>query len=536
MKQDIQIDMFEVQLGAAILLQFRDSNGAVRVLADAGIHASGYTDEHVHQKLDEIFAEQDGEERRIDLMIGTHYDADHLEGLVPILEDETIEVGQLWLPPVANDVEEASFDTAVGDHQLLAVQFAGENHRESLERYIAEKQNQIGELVEIAGQPDWETSRHWNERSDFERRGPGEFQRTSDEKYLGERLADQLSQLRSQLSALRGTLGDDEPHGGTPITDVVEEIIERPTQIFGPSGFPLGRLEMVDPAERIALARSRLENAPALASTQRRTLMHIRKAAVKDAINATSLYKVVQAAQARGITAQTEIIDDGAPRRFVWKRDKQKFVGARGAVSGSPVLTLLGPSASLVKKHRDRLPRGTYLWMALAARTEIKSITPSNQLSYVARLEHKGQGLLISGDAGFVDFKTGQEPYHPALLESLMPLHVVQVAHHGGANAHFYRVLSAAGMAAQKEHSYFLLSHATDDKYRPSREFRVFVEELRTDADDFSVLFTAQPKSEKVADFRDVVAPASAGPDDRGDVRLVFAKGVWTIEKHFIAV
>lgn len=524
--------MFEVQLGAAILLQFRDTGGVVRVLADAGIHASGYADDHVHQKLEQIFAEQDGEERRIDLMIGTHYDADHLEGLVPILEDKTIEIGQLWLPPVANDVEESSVDTAVGDHQLLAVQFAGENRRDVLQSYITAKQNEIGELVEIAGQPDWETTRHW---SDFESGAQDQFRRSSDEKYL-RGLADEVRQLRRQLSALRGALGDEEPHGGAPLTDDVEESIQRPAQIFGPAGFPWGRLEMVDPSERVALARSLLKNAPALAATQRRTLMHIRKAAVKDAINATSLYKVVQAAQARGITAQTEIIDDGVPRRFVWKRDKQKFIGARGTVSGSPVLTLLGPSTSLVKKHRDRLPRGTYLWMAFAARTEIKSITPSNQLSYVARLEHEGQGLLISGDAGFVDFKTGRSPYHPALLASLMPLHVVQVAHHGGANAHFYRVLSAAGMAAQKEHSYFLLSHATDDKFRPSREFRVFVEELRTDEDDFSVLFTSQPKAEKVAAFRDVVAPASTAPDDRGDVRLVFADGVWTIEKHFIAV
>ena len=39
---DIQIDMFEVQLGAALLLQFRTENkNVVRVLADAGISASG---------------------------------------------------------------------------------------------------------------------------------------------------------------------------------------------------------------------------------------------------------------------------------------------------------------------------------------------------------------------------------------------------------------------------------------------------------------------------------------------------------------
>jgi hypothetical protein len=55
---------------------------------------------------------------------------------------------------------------------------------------------------------------------------------------------------------------------------------------------------------------------------QRRTLAHIRKAALKDTINAASLYKVVVAAKQRKtlVTPQSEIIGDGVPRRFVWQR------------------------------------------------------------------------------------------------------------------------------------------------------------------------------------------------------------------------
>jgi hypothetical protein len=41
----MQIDMFEVQLGAAILLQFTTDDGPIRVLADAGVKASGYEPE-----------------------------------------------------------------------------------------------------------------------------------------------------------------------------------------------------------------------------------------------------------------------------------------------------------------------------------------------------------------------------------------------------------------------------------------------------------------------------------------------------------
>ena len=38
---DIQIDMFDVQLGAAMLLQFTIDGENVRILADAGVKASG---------------------------------------------------------------------------------------------------------------------------------------------------------------------------------------------------------------------------------------------------------------------------------------------------------------------------------------------------------------------------------------------------------------------------------------------------------------------------------------------------------------
>ena len=66
-----------------------------------------------------------------------------------------------------------------------------------------------------------------------------------------------------------------------------------------PDAYPFGHLEELDGKERIALARELLDRAPALAMAQRRTLAHIRKAAVKDAINAASLYKVVVAAKQR---------------------------------------------------------------------------------------------------------------------------------------------------------------------------------------------------------------------------------------------
>ena len=101
----IQVDMFEVQLGAAVLVQFSTPNGPVRVLADAGVKASGYPVDHVHGKLQDAFDSFGDPRRRLDLIIGTHYDEDHLVGLVPIIEDSSISIGEAWMPPVANDTQ-----------------------------------------------------------------------------------------------------------------------------------------------------------------------------------------------------------------------------------------------------------------------------------------------------------------------------------------------------------------------------------------------------------------------------------------------
>ena len=107
----IQVDLFEVQLGASLLLQFRADDGDVmRVLADGG---QGPPID-VHKKLPgALQAFSDG--RRIDLLLGTHYDADHLDGLVPIINDSTIEITEAWLPPVANDVEPHAVDEVLAD-------------------------------------------------------------------------------------------------------------------------------------------------------------------------------------------------------------------------------------------------------------------------------------------------------------------------------------------------------------------------------------------------------------------------------------
>ncbi len=137
----IQVDMFEVQLGAALLLQFRTVRGrTVRILADAGVSASGYPVDHVYKKLRGAFREFGDEDEHLDLIIGTHYDADHLDGLVPIIQDEAIKITEVWLPPVANDSERHASDEPVADHHLLARQLYSDRSRRVLGLYLNMKE------------------------------------------------------------------------------------------------------------------------------------------------------------------------------------------------------------------------------------------------------------------------------------------------------------------------------------------------------------------------------------------------------------
>jgi len=178
-----------------------------------------------------------------------------------------------------------------------------------------------------------------------------------------------------------------------------------------------------------------------------------------------------------------------------------------------------------------------YAAVAFYSLVVLKSITPSNQLSYVMRFSAEDQGILVSGDAGCVDFKPkGRKPYYSDLLKALSPLHVVQVAHHAGNNAHFYRVLKAAQYPTAEPQSFLLLSHATHDRHRPSGEFREFVEHLRQDPEKVSVLFTTQPRPEKISDFASLVHACVGSFAEKGDVRLEFQSGAWEVKKHAIVV
>lgn len=521
----IQVDMFEVQLGAAILLQFETEDGTVRVLADAGVNASGYPRDHVRDKLRSIF----GPRLRLDLIIGTHYDEDHLNGLVPIIEDPNIEIGEAWMPPIADDTESVAVDLPLSIPELLTARLAGENGRAALRIYLGKKRADIEFIQALERNIDGERVPEYSGRTLHQYGNRPKASRN----FMADEVDLDMEFFEAQITS-RYSAEDEIDHGCDQELEpnsTVEKMVEELSTGRTPIHYPLlgwWNLSLAD------LSINVRNEQPHLVEPRLRSLANLRRGAAKDAINANALHDVLKALWNRRVPVRTEVIDDGTPRRYRWSATDRRFILTRSDLDGL-AFDLLGPSKSLVKKHRDRLPVYEASRVALMFAGEIKSITPSNQLSYIGCFRHVKQSILVTGDAGCVDFAASPGAYHPKLLAALKPLHVIQVAHHGGRNAHFYRVLSAAAYPEQPEQSFLLLSHATHDTTRPSDVFHDFLLTTLKLGDDVRLLFTSEPSREKVEDYIAAIHPPVGPPSDRGDVRLLF-DGSWQVVSHAIAL
>jgi hypothetical protein len=454
---------------------------------------------------------------RIDLIVGTHYDADHLEGLVPIIDDSNIEIGEAWLPPVANDSELHALEDAPQEQNFLAHQFASEDTNSALRKYLQSKANLCRRIERVERMAD-----------EYRARPKGESSLATIDLHADDDPGLEFFDAH-KLDAERALGIDGKGHADDPVLEgmVLPSSFGRYASFYPWTG--------TDGLE--ALGQS-WKYRPDRALPESISLAFIRRSTATQAITAISLHKVVLALRKRNIPIRCETIQDGLPRRFIWIRTERRFVPAGQIEGHGPELLLLGPSKGLVKKHWDRLPIGAYANLISYVQLPVRSITPSNQLSYVMRFAFAGQNILVTGDSGFVDFQIGRtRRYHQALIDSLQPLHVVQIAHHAGANAHFYRCLLGSGYRAQDAHSFLLLSHAVDDPHRPSDVFKQFVAQLRSTPEKVTALFTSKPRLTHVQDYRPIISTVKgSAPADCGDVRLTYDTGGWSVIKHSISV
>jgi beta-lactamase superfamily II metal-dependent hydrolase len=556
----IQIDMFEVQLGAALMLQFRLQNGdIVRVLADAGVNKSSrYKREHVYDKLFDdngpksVWTDfSSSKPPKLDLIVGTHYDEDHLNGLIPIIEKLDLEIEEIWLPPVQDDDAKVSIDSVSSGESNLVQRMIADDSGMALKRYVSRRLDLIEEVDKIYKTVSEQFDR--NNDSHVEQLRKIQEWRQNWKKYSKDKLLEDSSSIldffEDQLSYANKMLGQEgQDHAlecqedeDQAFFDVVEKLKYQFHDFPWTSTIGLGRFGIFKDT------LNRQWQSDSIFRSDQIALETIRKSAAKEAINATHLNSVVNAikyrrSKGRNTRIVSESISQGMPRYFRW--NGIKFEEANRPCSSELGFHLMGPSHELISKLHDKLPIGSYLLAYRAANLKSGSVTPSNRLSYVIRFHLNDQAILITGDAGFSDFAPARSTnYYPDLLNLLKPLHVVQIAHHGGNNHHFYQALDAAGMPNQRDWSFLLLSHAFQDASRPRSEFSRFVAQFRNNGqEDVSVLFTSQPLKSKVATILDSIHPAVPASQraNKGDVRLTYpdvrdhCRGgtLWKVQKH----
>jgi len=566
---NIQVDMFEVQLGAALLLQFRLANGdIVRVLADAGVDkASGYPPEHVYSKLfnsdgsaTNVWSAFSNAAPKLDLIIGTHYDADHLRGLIPIIENNSLIIDEIWLPPVQDDDGVVSTASASGGESNLVKRLMTSDSSEVLKRYLTGRLVRIEDVNKI-----YDTGLKQADRQNggnllnhlVEKNRSRQYQKEALHQEILANAQGALEYFEQQRLLASQALGEDDcthaheylEDNNQQFIDAVDSLKHGWTWIASPFD-RIGRVEH-DMLAMDSLPR-RWQNEQVL-KADHLALETIRKSAADEAINATNLANVVESIKRRHSTGGSNIrvvsegIPQGRPRYFRWHANR--FQEANPSAAKELGFHLMGPSYELIAKLHEKLPIGTYLLAYRAQDLRSGTITPSNQLSYVMRFHLQDQAILVAGDAGFTDFAPARTTkFYPDLLALLKPLHVVQVAHHGGMNHRFYQALVAANLPGQLDWSFLLLSHAVNDTTRPRAEFSRFVSLFRHDnRDDVSILFTSQPTQDKVDAILDLIhpiVPNSVTPSDRGDIRLSFPHDkdmkrggtLWRVQKHNIRV
>lgn len=531
--EDIRVDMFDVQLGAAILLQFRAEDGTpVRVLADAGTTKSGYGKDHVLNKLREFFLDN-LDSPHIDLLICTHYDRDHLNRLVRVIE--SYEIKEAWLPPVANDTELPCANWEGPRHNdLLGQQFSAieDGDRKFIEYLNAKAEiiSQVDSLIDNILDNDDLSRDPVREHPTFELERINDVSHTKYEAFFTQALSSAAKQRRKKIG-----------HACRDVSLPADSnYITKANHRFATDQ---GHYSTSSYAYAILQEQSRgLMRTHGVGNLKIHNLATIKESAAADALNATSLKKVVDALVAANVKIRFEQIDDGVPARFEWKPTCHSFLRVNEIDPIHPGLTLLGPSTSLINKYWKRLPIAEYACYALICPIPIENTTPQNELSYSMILSYKGQGVLVSGDSGFVDFvPLGKKPksadFYPQLIEALkVPLPVVQVAHHGGHNKYFYHALLEAKYPISGGPNYLLLSHEQGSASRPSGAFELFMTRVKLTSQTVQLLFTSQPSKTRAQSIATSFAPVvPAGSQKKtGDVCLIYANDHWLLLNHAV--
>ena len=347
----IKLDMFHVDLGASILMQFQDNaQRPINILADAGVHGGGFAHDYILQKLRGALNTREDDPIRLNLLIGTHYDSDHLNRMVAIIESEQVSIDEAWMPPVADDTEETIPERPLEDSNLLAIKFARDfdadpeqKRQPTLERYLAEQKRRVLDIRRVAddlqtaietGDGDILLFARNHEEADREA-GRRQWDNMPPDQFFLQEIADIDERLLERDTSV-------------PIDHAAFAVTDEPVMLYEPldegTADFLDPIRAEDPLEYLAWrihtrAPIRLGFEPIIGAIQPTTALTrldlLRKSHAKNAINAAQLNKVVIALKKKKVPMFARSIQDGVPRRFAWHGASESLVGAKsGAGDG----------------------------------------------------------------------------------------------------------------------------------------------------------------------------------------------------------
>lgn len=289
----IELDMFDVGLGSSILTRLYLNDGQqVTVLSDGGRAGCNLVSKLKKKEI-----------KRLDLIIGTHYDADHLSGLISIVQCNNWDIGEVWLPPYYDSLQKR-----LNPEQSMLDWLNSEENKAQHKRYNCIR-------LEIAHCLNWALSEKTGETVSALN------QSRSDN--------DNLAFFESCLEQANKIL----ENNNVDIVDqnTTENRYADLSNLY--RGLRSSRLSSINPVKLALYQRANC-------------LLEIRK---------NHLTKLVNALKAKRIPYRTHIIEIDDPKTFIWNGTKFTLKSSGASVS-QPSITLLAPSICTVNKYKNILP------------------------------------------------------------------------------------------------------------------------------------------------------------------------------------
>ena len=114
---DIKINMLNVKDGDAIIVELIKPNDTLVMVIDGGEMA--YYESKVKPKLQKILKEH--HKKAPDVVVCTHYDSDHIGGLIPLVKDYIDDISQVWVHSNSTDIKKLLLEQEEYNNKGLSV-------------------------------------------------------------------------------------------------------------------------------------------------------------------------------------------------------------------------------------------------------------------------------------------------------------------------------------------------------------------------------------------------------------------------------